>query len=295
MTLLDVRGLEVAYGAVTAVRDVSLSVDAGQVLAVLGANGAGKTTTLRAVSGLVPARSGQVLVDGTDVTGRAPEDVARLGVAHVPAGRGVFGGLSVADNLRMGLYGAGSDRTGKGAAAVEEVLALFPVLDERRAQPAGTMSGGQQQQLAVARALVQRPRVLLLDEMSMGLAPAVVADLFRTVAALRDQGMAVVLVEQFVGRALEVADRAVVLEQGRVVAAGSPADLTGDALAAAYLGGGGRTGELPGAPDRARERVSVRLRGRDVRRLEELAAARGQTVQEALADLVETSLPEGSP
>ncbi len=166
MSLLEVRDLQVRYAGVVAVRDVSLSVDAGQVLAVLGANGAGKTSTLRAISGLVRA-SGSVLFDGQPLTGLAPEVVARHGIAHVPAGRGLFPTLSVADNLRMGLYGARSRDDG----VVEEMLETFPILRERRDQAAGTMSGGQQQQLVIARALVQRPRLLMVDEMSMGLAP----------------------------------------------------------------------------------------------------------------------------
>jgi branched-chain amino acid transport system ATP-binding protein len=222
---------------VVAIRDVSLSVAAGEVTAVLGANGAGKTTTLLAVSGLVPARSGSVRFDGRPLLGLSPERVARCGIAHVPAGRGVFPGLSVADNLRMGLYGAGSDGTPDGRAAVAEVLEAFPVLAERRDQAAGTLSGGQQQQLAIARALVQRPRLLMLDEMSMGLSPTVVLDLFALVQRVAAAGVAVVMVEQFVGQALKVADRAVVLEQGVVVAAGAPGELTHEQIGAAYLGG----------------------------------------------------------
>ncbi|MCU1692619.1 MAG: amino acid transporter ATPase, partial [Frankiales bacterium] len=182
--LLEVRGLQVTYGGVVAVRDVSLSVRPGEVLAVLGANGAGKTSTLRAVSGLVRAAAGEVLLDGTSLRGASPESVARRGVAHVPAGRGIFPTLSVADNLRMGLYGVGS----KGS--LDVALDAFPVLRERLGQAAGTMSGGQQQQLALGRALVQQPRLLLVDEMSMGLSPTVVADLFTLVADLRDRGLA---------------------------------------------------------------------------------------------------------
>jgi branched-chain amino acid transport system ATP-binding protein len=291
MSLLEVRALSVAYGGVVAVRDVSLTVQPGQVVAVLGANGAGKTTTLLAVSGLVRPRGGEVLLDGVSVLGRAPEDVARLGVAHVPAGRGIFPGLSVADNLRMGLYGAGRHRQEEGAAEVDRVLELFPILRERRTQAAGTMSGGQQQQLAIGRALVQAPRLLLLDEMSMGLSPTVVADLFAIVADLRSDGMAVVMVEQFVAQAMAVCDAAVVLEQGVVVAAGSPEELSADAVAAAYLGGGTAPARrLPGAPPSAREGLSVRLPGGDVRRLERLAAERGSSVEETVAALVEQAL-----
>jgi branched-chain amino acid transport system ATP-binding protein len=289
--LLEIRSLSVAYGGVIAVRDVSLSVEAGEVVAVLGANGAGKTTTLLAVSGLVRARSGDVLLDGQSLLGKAPEDVARLGIAHVPAGRGIFPGLSVADNLRMGLYGAGRDGSPEGEAAVERALDLFPILRERRAQAAGTMSGGQQQQLAIARALVQAPRLLLLDEMSMGLSPTVVADLFALVADLRSDGIAVVMVEQFVTQALAVCDRAVVLEQGIVVAAGSPEELTSDQVAAAYLGGGHASEQrLPGPPPTAREQLGVRLTGADVRRLERLAAERGSTVDDVVAELLEKEL-----
>jgi branched-chain amino acid transport system ATP-binding protein len=284
VSLLEVRDLQVRYAGVVAVRDVSLSVDAGQVLAVLGANGAGKTSTLRAISGLVRA-SGTVLFDGQPLTGLAPEVVARQGIAHVPAGRGLFPTLSVADNLRMGLYGARSRDDG----VVEEMLETFPILRERRDQAAGTMSGGQQQQLVIARALVQRPRLLMVDEMSMGLAPRVVAELFVLVAGLRDKGMAVVIVEQFVGQALAVADRAVVLEQGSVVSSGAPADLSTDDLTAAYLGGGGE-GAAYAAPDHARERLAVSLRGADVRRLKERAAAQGRPVEELLGEIVRESL-----
>ncbi len=285
--LLEVRGLRVTYGGVVAVRDVSLSVRPGEVLAVLGANGAGKTSTLRAVSGLVRPADGDVLLDGESLLGAAPESVARRGVAHVPAGRGIFPTLSVQDNLRMGLYGVG--RAGPGE--LDDVLDSFPVLRERLEQPAGTMSGGQQQQLALGRALVQRPRLLLVDEMSMGLSPTVVADLFALVADLRDRGLAVVMVEQFVGQALRVADRAVVLEQGRVVAAGTPDELSADDLAAAYLGGGEEPSvRVRPAPATAAERVPVALRGRDVRRLEELAAAQGISPREAAARLLSEQL-----
>jgi branched-chain amino acid transport system ATP-binding protein len=288
--LLEVEGLQVAYGGVLAVRDVSFSVSAGEVTAVLGANGAGKTTTLLAISGLVRPRAGDVRVDGRSVVGSAPERVARLGVAHVPAGRGIFPGLSVADNLRMGLYGAGRDRTEDGRASVEEVLDLFPILRERREQAAGTMSGGQQQQLAIARALVQRPRLLLLDEMSMGLSPTVVLDLFALVQRIAAAGVGVVMVEQFVGQALRVADRAVVLEQGRVVAAGAPSELTADEIGAAYLGGHVELHDLPGPPPEAVQAQPVSLPGVDVRRLERLAARRGVPVEVVAQELLEDAL-----
>ncbi|MCW2606567.1 MAG: transporter related protein [Frankiales bacterium] len=282
--LLEVQGLRVTYGGVVAVRDVSLSVRPGEVLAVLGANGAGKTSTLRAVSGLVRPGDGDVRLDGQSLLGASPESIARRGVAHVPAGRGIFPGLSVQDNLRMGLYGV-------GGSSIDAALEYFPILRERLTQPAGTMSGGQQQQLALGRALVQEPRLLLVDEMSMGLAPSVVADLFALVAKLRDQGLAVVMVEQFVGQALQVADRAVVLEQGSVVAAGTPDELSTDDLAAAYLGGGGEPDvTVRPAPASAAENVPVALPGRDVRRLEQWAASQGLTTREAAARLLAEQL-----
>jgi branched-chain amino acid transport system ATP-binding protein len=290
LTLLEVEHLQVAYGGVVAVRDVSFSVSAGEVTAVLGANGAGKTTTLLALSGLVRPRAGEVRYEGRSLLGMAPERIARLGIAHVPAGRGIFPGLSVADNLRMGLYGAAKDGSDDGRAAVEEVLGTFPILRERRHQPAGTMSGGQQQQLAIARALVQRPRLLLLDEMSMGLAPKVVMDLFDLVQEIAGQGVAVVMVEQFVGQALRVADHAIVLEQGRVVAAGAPSELTADEIGAAYLGGHVTLPELPGPPPEARQGQSVPLAGVDVRRLEKLAAERGVPVETLAQELLEEAL-----
>jgi branched-chain amino acid transport system ATP-binding protein len=293
MSLLEVDDLRVTYGGVVAVRDVSLSVAPGEVLAVLGANGAGKTTTLLAVSGLVKVRSGTVRFDGRSIVGRSPEAIARQGVAHVPAGRGIFPGLTVADNLRMGLYGAGRDRGADARSAIEEVLETFPILRERRNQPAGTMSGGQQQQLAIGRALVQRPRLLLLDEMSMGLAPSIVADLFALVAALKTQGIAVVMVEQFVGQALKVADRAIVLEQGSVVAAGAPSDLSSDDIAAAYLGGGSdSTVAVRPAPASARERLAVSVPGSEARRLHALAAAQGRPVDDLLGELLAGALAD---
>ncbi|HVU74893.1 MAG TPA: ABC transporter ATP-binding protein [Mycobacteriales bacterium] len=280
MTMLELEDLTVRYGGVVAVREVSLSVQPGQVLALLGANGAGKTSTLRAVTGLEPVAGGRVLVDGVDVTGAAPDDIARRGVAHVPAGRGIFANLSVSDNLRMGLYGSGVDGRPEGRRRLEEAFALFPGLVGREGQPAGQLSGGQQQQLAVARALVQAPRLLLVDEMSMGLAPTVVDFIFDVIAQLSGRGIAVVMVEQFVGKALRVCDQVAVLEQGRIVAAGRPADLSADDVAAAYLGGSEAHAAVtvPPPPPDAREGLRVDLGGRQVRELERLAAATGTTV-----------------
>ena len=290
--VLEVTGAVVSYGGVRAVRGVDLRVDVGQSVAVLGANGAGKTSLLSAVSGLVPLTAGRVVVDGTDVTGAPAEDVARHGVAHVPEDRGIFDELTVGDNLRVAAYGAGLDRAALRDAR-DEVLELFPVLADRDRQLAGTLSGGQQQMLTIARALLQRPRLLMIDEMSMGLAPSIVADLFEVVGRLTERGIGVLLVEQFVGQALQVVDRAVVMAGGRVVAAGPAAEVAADDVAAHYLGGGedaaGRRGrEVPVLP--ASETVGVPLDARQVRRLQARAEREGRAPSDVLAQLLRPHL-----
>lgn len=292
MSLLDVTDLTIAYGAVTAVRGVSLRIDAGETVAVLGANGAGKTSLLRAISGLEPARSGSVAFDGEDITGERPERIARRGIAHVPDNRGIFPTLSVSENLRMGLYGAGRDRSDDGAEALEEVLDLFPILRDRADQAAGNLSGGQQQMLTIGRSLLQDPRLLMLDEMSMGLAPAIVEELFVVVRQLKERGIAVLLVEQFVGQALGVADRVMVLEQGSVVVEGAPSDLAGDELASAYLGGDDdvEVSHVPPPPEHVSEPVRTRLGPRQLRQLERLAAERGVSVDDLIASATEQLL-----
>jgi len=232
--MLRVDGLHAAYGPVRALEDVSFEVAAGSLTAVLGANGAGKTSLLRAISGLIPARAGRIEIDGADIAGVPVERLVRLGVAHVPEGRGVIGELAVEENLRLG----GLWRGGGGREGLRDVYDLFPRLEERRVQPASALSGGERQMLAIGRALMSRPRLLLLDEPSLGLAPRLAAQIMRTLRDLRDRtGLTVLLVEQNAKAALSVANRAIVLSLGRVVADDEPEALAGDeTLRHAYLG-----------------------------------------------------------
>jgi branched-chain amino acid transport system ATP-binding protein len=231
--LLELRNVEARYGAVAALHGVSLTVGEGEVVAVLGPNGAGKTTTLRAISGTV-RRSGEILLGGAPI-GRSPEAVARQRVAHVPEGRGTFVELTVEENLRLGAY---ARRDGAVAADRERVLEWFPRLRERLDQQAGTLSGGEQQMLALARALMLSPRLLLLDEPSLGLAPLVVAELFGIVRRLNEEdGLAVLVVEQNATAALDAAQRAYVLESGRVAVEGASAELReNEDVRRSYLG-----------------------------------------------------------
>jgi branched-chain amino acid transport system ATP-binding protein len=233
--LLEVEDLRAHYGWIEVLHGVSFAVSEGGITTILGANGAGKTTTLRAVSGLVRV-SGRIRFDGRRVEGRAPEDLVRLGIGHVPEGRGTFVNLTVEENLRLGAY-ARRDRDGVRR-DLERVWQYFPILRERRRQAAGTLSGGEQQMLAIARALMLGPRLLLLDEPSLGLAPLVVREIFRIVRLInRDQRVSVLLVEQNAAIALELADHAYVLETGRVVLSGPPAILKqDDAVRRSYLG-----------------------------------------------------------
>jgi branched-chain amino acid transport system ATP-binding protein len=230
--MLRIESVRTAYGAVVALDDVSFEVPDGSITAVLGANGAGKSSLLRTISGLVRPRSGRVLLEERDITRAAPEAIARLGVAHVPEGRGVIAELSVEENLRLG----GLWR--RDGSALEDVYGLFGALRERRAQPASTLSGGERQMLVLGRALMARPRLLLLDEPSLGLAPRVAAQIVALLRDLRERsGLTVLLVEQNARSALSVADRGVVLALGRVVAAETPDVLAGDdQLRHAYLG-----------------------------------------------------------
>ena len=232
---LAVEGLEVRYGAVTAVRDVSLEVAKGEIVGLIGPNGAGKSTTLHAIMGLVSARSGTVKLAGTPVLGRSPERIAKAGVGIVPEGRRIFADFTVEENLRLGLA-AGRGRNGKSALA--GAYELFPVLREFRKRQAGVLSGGQQQQLAIARALVGEPDVLLLDEPSLGLAPGLVDDVFAALAGLRERGFAVLLVEQRAQRTVALADRTHVLANGELRLTLGPADADDtEKMVAAYLAG----------------------------------------------------------
>ena len=232
--LLAVDGLSVGYGAVLALRDLTLHVGRGEIVAVLGPNGAGKTTLLRTIAGALKPQRGTVTFEGTRLTGLVAEDVLRRGVALVPEGRHVFPRLTVAENLAVGGI-ARRDRDALKQDA-DGLLERFPILGERAGQMAGTLSGGEQQQLAIARALMSRPRMLLLDEPSLGLAPRFVDRIFELIAELRSQGVTILLVEQNVHRALDVADRVYVLSVGRLVASGAASELLEGELERAYLG-----------------------------------------------------------
>ena len=233
--LLEVRDLHIAYGAIEAVKGISFSVEGGQVVALIGSNGAGKTTTLRAISGLLRPASGDIFFEGESLNELPAHRIVIKGVAHSPEGRRVFPRLSVADNLDMGAF-ARRDRQ-ESAADIERVFKLFPVLAERRSQAAGTLSGGEQQMLAMGRALMSRPRLLMLDEPSMGLSPIVMRTIFDTVAELKSTGTTILLVEQNAQAALALADTAHVIETGRIVLSGTGAELLGNPeVKKAYLG-----------------------------------------------------------
>jgi branched-chain amino acid transport system ATP-binding protein len=234
--LLEVRGLDVYYGAVHALKGVDLAVRRGEIVTLIGANGAGKSTLLRTISGLVRPRAGAVTLEGKDLTKLAPHAVVAAGVSHAPEGRAVFANLTVEDNLVLGAY-LRKDAAGV-AADMKRMSALFPRLEERRKQPSGTLSGGEQQMLAIARALMSRPRLLLLDETSLGLAPLLVKDIFATIGEINAQGTTILLVEQNANQALHVAHRGYVLETGRVALSDTgPALLANPAVKEAYLGG----------------------------------------------------------
>jgi branched-chain amino acid transport system ATP-binding protein len=236
--LLELDRLSVSYGGMRALSDVSLVIPEGGVVALLGANGAGKTTTLRTISGLVRSEAGRIRFRGHSIERTAAHRIAALGITHVPEGRGIFRSLTVSENLEMAEYGRGAKagRAGTGA-AIEQAVAQFPALGSRLRQQAGTLSGGEQQMLALARAFAAKPQLLMLDEISMGLAPLITEKLFEAIRAAAATGVAMLLIEQYVDAALDIADYGYVLEKGRIVDMGDAGDLrSGDALAAAYLG-----------------------------------------------------------
>ncbi len=235
MPVLELDSIEAHYGPIRALKGISLTVDEGEIVTLLGANGAGKTTILRAVSGLVTLSAGRVHLHGKDITGQKAHKVVQLGVGHVPEGRRIFPRLSVQDNLDLGAF-AVRDRS-EVQRRREGVFTLFPRLAERRTQAGGTLSGGEQQMLAIGRALMMQPRIMLLDEPSMGLAPVLVESIFEVIRRLNREGTTILLVEQNARMALEVAHRGYVLETGRVVLQGSARELAQDAkVQAAYLG-----------------------------------------------------------
>jgi branched-chain amino acid transport system ATP-binding protein len=235
MSLLALEKLQVSYGGIRAVKSVDLEVNQGELVCLIGANGAGKTTTLKAITGLVRPAGGRIVYEGNDIAGLRVHEIARRGLALVPEGRGVFAQLTIEENLAMGAY-ARNDRAAV-ASDVERVFALFPRLKERRSQTAGTLSGGEQQMLAIARALMSRPKLLLLDEPSMGLAPLMVERIFEVIRAIAAEGVTLLLVEQNARLALEVSHRAYVLEGGEVSLSGEAAALLGNPrIREAYLG-----------------------------------------------------------
>ncbi len=236
--LLEVEGLCVNYGNIEAIRDITFGVPEGSVTTLIGANGAGKTTTLKTISGLRRVRAGRIVFEGKDITNLPPYERVKMGISQSPEGRGVFVGMTVMENLDMGAF-VRNDRKSKAYQEdIDRVFALFPRLEERSNQVSGTMSGGEQQMLAIGRALMARPRLLLLDEPSMGLAPKLIAQIFSIIDEINEQGTTVLLVEQNAMQALKAADDAHVLETGEIVRSGTGAELAGDdSVKAAYLGG----------------------------------------------------------
>ncbi len=233
MSLLKIMDLKVSYGGIEALKGISFSVEKGQIVTLIGANGAGKSTTLRAISGLVPIKEGTITYDGSVISGQDPQTIVSEGICMVPEGRRVFPNLTVQENLQIGAYLRSDDLT----ADLEHVYELFPRLEERSWQMAGTLSGGEQQMLAVGRALMMRPKVLMMDEPSLGLAPIIIRDIFKIIETLHREGITILLVEQNANVALKIADYAFVLETGSLGVQGKGSNLLNDpAIKAAYLG-----------------------------------------------------------
>jgi len=271
--LLEIDAIDVTYGHIQALYGVSLRVEEGELVALIGANGAGKTTTLRTISGLLRPISGKIALDGRRIDKTKPEDIVKLGVSHLPEGRGMFPNLTVEENLMMGFYTRRSDKK-MWKQGVERVTTLFPRLKERWTQAAGTMSGGEQQMLALSRAVLPNPRLLMVDELSLGLAPVVVQQLFQLLIEINKEGTTILLVEQYVNQALRIADRAYVLEKGSVTIEGSAKELleSSDVVQASYMGGHAHAaGEIPGnggvavKPKRTRSRKPAARTARGAR------------------------------
>ncbi len=236
--MLSIEGLKVAYGHVEALRGIDLEARQGEITAIIGSNGAGKTSTLMAISGLAPISAGDIRFEGQSIARRRPHDITRLGITHILEGRQLFADQTVADNLLLGGYTRLPRHRARVAELIEREMTRFPILRERRAQLAGTLSGGEQQMLAIARGLMSEPRLILMDEPSMGLAPLVVKGIVNTIRTLREEGATIVLVEQMAAVALRLADRAYVLENGQIKLSGTGAELAHTPeVRRAYLGG----------------------------------------------------------
>lgn len=288
--LLEARGLRTGYGRLPVVFNVDLEVGEGEIVALLGANGAGKTTTLRALAGMLPLMAGEVQLGGTSLKRTAPEAIARGGIVYIPQGRGIFPNLRVDETLRLACAMAGIRRS-EVDSRVADMYAIFERLHERRTQLAGTLSGGEQQMLAVARGLITKPRVLMIDEMSQGLAPTIVQSLFGIVRSLPEQGVSVLIVEQFVTHALAVASRAYVLEKGEVAFEGKATELARDEafVKGSYLGEGGDDAAKVSVAPPDRDDGADRL----LQTIEERAAHEGRPATEVLLDLLREAI--GSP
>jgi branched-chain amino acid transport system ATP-binding protein len=234
--MLNIEHLQVQYGSIIALRDLSIKVETGELVALIGANGAGKTTTISTIAGVLKPAKGDIHFEGASVVGRSPEQIIRKGIATVPEGRHIFPSLSVEENLRLGAFIR--HNRAEFRRDVDEMVALFPILGERLKQPGGTLSGGEQQQLAIARALMSHPKLLMLDEPSLGLAPALVDQIFELISKLHSTGVTMLLVEQNVHRTLDIIDRAYLLQTGRVQVAGTAADIRDHVdIKSIYLGG----------------------------------------------------------
>ena len=289
--LLEARGLRTGYGRLPVVFNVDLEIKQGEIVALLGANGAGKTTTLRALSGMVPLMAGEVCLDGKSLKGSTPDTIARGGVIHVPQGRGIFPSLRVDETLRLACAMAGTRRA-EADARVADMYALFDRLYERRTQLAGTLSGGEQQMLAIARGLIMKRRLLMIDEMSQGLAPTIVQDLFSIVRSLPEQGVSVLIVEQFVTHALDVASRAYVLEKGEVALTGDAAVLARDDafVRGSYLGESGIDATAGNGAAEFHFDDELPLAAGLLETIENRAAQEGRNATEVLLDLLREAI-----